>query len=161
MILFRLLVLNTLNHVVVSDHDAHYEIATLILSKRNSSQRNTLVLSKGTLILLNRNSSKRNLANIRRPGLKYFWMSAVFPLEVRSRCKVVFVLLSCHPLGGFPTGSSLSSLAGEVPLIMSIRVTCRGSFSGYLIVKKEHTRRGRVTCSMFSGRQKVRSPTRS
>ena len=84
-------------------------------------------------------------------------MSAVFPLEVRSRCKVVFVLLSCHPLGGFPTGSSLSSLAGEVPLIMSIRVTCRGSFSGYLIVKKEHTRRGRVTCSMFSGRQKVRN----
>ena len=46
MILFRLLVLNTLNHVVVSDHDAHYEIATLILSKRNSSKRNTHIIKK-------------------------------------------------------------------------------------------------------------------
>ena len=46
MILFRLLVLNTLNHVAVSNHDAHYKIATLILSKRNSSKRNTRIIKR-------------------------------------------------------------------------------------------------------------------
>ena len=41
-----------------TERNAHYEIGTLILSKRNSSQRNTLVLlnrnsyyQKGTLVL--------------------------------------------------------------------------------------------------------------
>ena len=71
MILFRLLVFNTLNHVVINDghvsnihgifvqklvegfaetekRNAHYEIETLILSKRNSSKRNTRIIKRNT-----------------------------------------------------------------------------------------------------------------
>ena len=47
-----------------------HQKGTLILLKRNSSKRNTLVLSKGTLILSKRNSSKRNTHIIKKELIK-------------------------------------------------------------------------------------------